>query len=190
MWINGHQIGQVNALQRRQPFAALAGDAEAERLLGLTLAFADLFEAPCGWRDRFDGAPAAWVGGDALREVVSQAGPVDGVVFYDFGSRAEMPFEHPGVLHCPCLAVEGAVVAMSMPDPPQPAPDSEPQAGRKPGSLGKLLPGWLPVMGADGVLRVTGPAGPPDGLALPAGAALDAEGFVIAGGAAVKGDGV
>ena len=26
MWVNGHQIGQINALQRRQPFYGLNGD--------------------------------------------------------------------------------------------------------------------------------------------------------------------
>ena len=99
-------------------------------------------------------------------------------MFYDFGHRALEPVYRAGLLHCPCLAVDGAVIAMSMPDPPLAAADSEPQAGRKPGSWGKLLPGWFLLPSENGHLRAHGPAAPGEGLELPAGTSLDPQGFL------------
>jgi hypothetical protein len=179
-WINGHQVGQINGLQRREPFSILANDPVPDSLPGLRLAFPALFDAEVRPQDQVTAAaPAVWVGGDVLRRAISESPAVKSLVFYDFGGQALEPFEHPGVLHCPCLAIEGAVVAMSMPDPPLPAADSEPQAGRKARSWGKLLPGWYPVAAENGRLRVHGPAAPAEGLELPDGCSLDAEGFLI-----------
>ena len=106
--------------------------------------------------------------------------PTKPLVFYDFGSQAPLAFEHPGVLHCPCLAVAGVVVAMSMPDPPPVADVIDVQAGRKPGTWGRLLPGWFLVRSATGQWLAQGPAAPAAGLILPDGCCLDEDGFLAA----------
>jgi len=66
-----------------------------------------------------------------------------------------------------------------MPDPPLAFATSLPQTGRKPGTWGKLLPGFYLRPGPDGHPRVHGPAAPADGLALPPGTTLDDEGFLV-----------
>lgn len=176
-WVNAHQIGQINALQRKRPFSILAGDPVPDGLPGLRAGFPELFECAVQVRERV--TPGVWVGGDRLREAILEMSAGETVVFYDFGTWALAPCDHPGVLHLPCLAIDGRVVAMSMPDPAKPNTESEPQSGHKPGSWGKLLPGWFPVTDENGRLRVHGPAAPAAGLELPAGCSLDAEGFLV-----------
>lgn len=181
MWINGYQIGQVNALQRRQAFAALAGDPVTEALPGLFAAFADLYQARPDLQPVLPPAAAGpWVGGESLRTALAAATPGDPIVFYDFSAQAVEPFERTGVLHCPCLALAGVVVAMSMPDPPAVSNLKDVQGGRKPGTWGRLLPGWFIAKAADGQLLAHGPAAPAAGLALPHGCFLDDDGFLAA----------
>jgi len=169
MWVNGHQIGQVNALQRRERFFMLK--AEKLDLPAVLLTFPELFGARVEPRD--EAGAGIWVGGDHLRAVLESAPPAGEVVFYDFGSRALEPLQVPGVLHLPCLAVDATVVSLSMPQPPKNEDGDEIQLGHKPGTWGKLLPGWYLKDS-----RVHGPAAPDEGLVLPAGAFLDAEGFI------------
>ncbi len=169
LWINGHQIAQINALQRHTAFHVLLGD---DVPLGV-LAFADLFASPMISHVTVDGAaPDTWVGGERLRKQIAPK-----CVFYDFGSLTIEPSPH----HLPCLAIDGFVIAMSMPHPAQPNPDSEFQAGNKPKSWGKLLPGWFLVTAENGRLNAHGPAAPAEGLLLPLGCFLDAEGFLTRG---------
>ncbi len=179
MWINGHQIGQINALQRRQPFSVLSGDPVPQDLPGLLLTFPELFQAAVKNRDSIDGGhAAAWVGGDDLRQMLGSTQLSKEIVFYDFGPRALEPVYRADLRHCPCLAIDGTVIAMSMPDPPAAAGDSEPQPGHKPGTWGKLLPGWFLLPADNGRLRAHGPAAPEEGLELPAGTSLDPQGFL------------
>lgn len=178
--INGHQIGMINALQRRQPFHMLKGDPFVDELPGLTQGFAKLFRAKLYIRDEFnpnDGAP--WVGSDFLRAIIlsAHASP-QSFAFYDFGTQALAHFERVDCAHYPCLAVDGMVVAMSMADP-APGVDVDPQYGHRANSWGKLLPGWKFASSAPP--RVFGPAADSDGLALPSGCTLDDEGFLIQG---------
>jgi hypothetical protein len=72
------------------------------------------------------------------------------------------------VIHLPCLAVDGMVVAMSLPHPPLPDVRSEFQAGHKADSWGKILPGW----------HIEGGKLFPGGRELPEGAKLDGECFL------------
>lgn len=176
LWINGYQIGQVNALPRRQPFLRLKGDP----LLPGLLAFSQLFRSPLETRPSVDGDQcASWVGGDHLRDVLGATQLTGDIIFYDFGSRALEPILRAGLLHCQCLAVGEIVIAMSMPDPPQPDQDGPPQRGHKPRTWGKLLPGWFLLPAENGGFRAHGPAAPDEGLPLPAGCFLDAEGFLV-----------
>ena len=180
MWINGHQIGMVNALQRRQPFHVLAQDPLLDQLPGLLVAFPELFHAGLRVHESFDGAHSgAWVGGDLLRQMVQSSQiTATGIVLFDFGDKALKPVERAGLCHCPCLAVNGLVVAMSMPHPPPSQDNFEPQLGHLPNSWGKLLPGWQLQQDPAGRLRAHGPASP-DGLPLPEGCHLDKEGFLV-----------
>ncbi len=182
VWINGYQIGQVNALQRRQAFTALADEPLLAALPGLFAAFPELYKAPLKLRDnRQPQDGGAWVGGETLRTLLESAAPGADVVFYDFSARATVPLERTGVLHCPCLVVDGVVVAMSMPDPPPPDDVRDTQYGRRAGTWGKLLPGWFLGQAADGHLLAHGPAAPAAGLILPQGCFLDADGFLAQG---------
>ena len=180
-WANGHQIGMVNALPRARVFHILRDDPLAAELLGLTVAFTNLFRASVEIHDDFDGGMnGVWVGGDALRHAIhySQITAAD-LVFYDFSADCLKPVERAGVCHCPCLALDGVVVALSMPDPPQAAPGFAPQPGHKKGSWGRLLPGWrVAADGENGCLRVHGPAAPAGGIGLPEGCRIDDEGFL------------
>lgn len=186
-WINGYQIGQIHALPRREPFAFLAFDPVPAKVTGLSATFPALFGAHRCSYPGFDPSEAGlWVGGDVLRAAIagSRHAPV---VFFDFSPEAITPLAVDGLVHCPCLAVGGIAVSMSMPDPPLAFRTSEPQLGRKPGSWGKLLPGFFLRNGADGRLRAFGPAAPEEGLPLPEGCTLDAEGFLVTGDAALAG---
>lgn len=60
------------------------------------------------------------------------------------------------------LAVESipAVITISQPDPPLVRSTSNPQLGGKRGTLGRLLPGFVPAIDADGQLLVRGAAVP------------------------------
>lgn len=179
MWINGHQIGQINALQRRQPFSVLEDSLTLLELPGLRLAFPELFGATVESHAKFQPTPAAsWVGGERLRQAIANAPVTADIAFYDFSAMALEPMDKTQIAHFPCLAVAGVVVAMSMPDPPKPAADSEFQPGRKSNSWGKLLPGWYLLPSPAGDLRAHGPAAPEEGLPLPAGCFLDPEGFL------------
>jgi acyl-[acyl-carrier-protein]-phospholipid O-acyltransferase/long-chain-fatty-acid--[acyl-carrier-protein] ligase len=180
--INGHQIGMINALQRRQPFHMVKGDPLVDELPGLTRGFAKSFRAKVCIRDQFDpsdGMP--WVGSDFLREKILSASTASpAFAFYDFGTQAIVSIERDDCAHYPCLAVDGMVVAMSMPDPP-PGIGVDPQHGRRANSWGKLLPGWKISIPQSGTPRAFGPAADADGLALPHGCHLDDEGFLIRG---------
>ena len=174
IWINGHQIGQVNGLQRRHPFHILKADFDQLDLPGLLLTFPELCGVTVKIFEAFDARePRVWVGGEHLRKLLETTPPRGNTTFYDFSQIATLPLEGPKLLHLPCLAAAGRVIAMSMPHPPS-ASASEPQAGHKLGTWGKLLPGWYLENS-----RIHGPAGPDEGIELPAGSVLDAEGFLV-----------
>ncbi|MBX3741242.1 MAG: 1-acyl-sn-glycerol-3-phosphate acyltransferase [Akkermansiaceae bacterium] len=173
--INGHQIGQVNALPWRKPFMALRSDSLAESLPALFDGFSQEFGARADFEDTIVDSHGPWVGGEALRRRLEIAPAGHEMDFYDFSSRASVPLEKDPVRHFPCLAIAGRVISMSMPDPATPRTGTA-QAGSKPGTWGRLLPGWF-IEGR----MVKGPAAP-EGLPLPEGAHVDEEGFVVAGG--------
>jgi acyl-[acyl-carrier-protein]-phospholipid O-acyltransferase/long-chain-fatty-acid--[acyl-carrier-protein] ligase len=181
-WINGHQIAMINALQRRQPFHVLHDDPVLTELHGLFVAFPHLFRTPVRIQPTFSGTESgSWIGGDVLRSLLLST-PISGnIVFHDFGSCALTPVDRAGICHCPCLAINGLVIAMSMPHPPQSTDFFEPQHGHQLHSWGKLLPGWHLKPSPDGTtLHAHGPAAPNVGLPLPPESFLDAEGFLIA----------
>ena len=170
--INGYQIGQINALPWRESFGVLYGDALPAAFENFSGRFGSLIEA----RAVPETIIPRWVGGNALR-AWAESPADDGmeIDFYDFSDRALVPLERAGVRHFPCLAIEGKVVAMSMPDPPKPHRGSNSQPGRKAGTWGKLLPGWFIEDG-----RIKGPACA-KGLPMPEGSSMDSDGFIVPG---------
>lgn len=179
IWVNGHQIGQISGLQRHQPFHVLKGDPSLPDLPSVLLTFCELFGAEPKTYDSVNGNIAgAWVGGDRLRHELGHTQLSAELVFYDFGTNAVEPIFRAGLLHCPCLAVDGIVIAMSMPHPRKPTADSDEQSGHKLGTWGKLLPGWFLLPSANGGFRAHGPAAPEEGLPLPVHCHLDEEGYL------------
>lgn len=182
---NALQLTQVNALQRTQPIHLLDSDPLPGQLPALAV-FSKLQHAPLapfpGLVPPSVNGPGGnlWLGGEALRDLIENSPPRESpAVFFDFSPRAAAPLERPDWIHCPCLAIDGIIVAMSMPDPPLPVATSQPQCGRKPGTLGILLPGFAVVKSETG-LQLRGPAAP-EGLPLPQGYRLDDEGFIVPG---------
>ena len=175
---NALQLAAVNALPRGGDFGILKGDplpaslpalAEYENIFGTIPRES---HSPDPFIDRF------WLGGEDLRRHIEMSPPSSGGVFFDFSPRASQALERTDWVHCPCLAIDGVVVAMSMPDPPLSHPGSKSQPGSKAGALGIVLPGFEVLKEGEAWI-VRGPAAP-DGIALPAGYRVDEQGFVIA----------
>jgi acyl-[acyl-carrier-protein]-phospholipid O-acyltransferase/long-chain-fatty-acid--[acyl-carrier-protein] ligase len=171
---NALQIAHVNALQRGEDFGVIVRDPVPDSLPGLAI-FEEQFRAIRRESSYPDpSSELAWLGGNALRDKIEASIFKKGGFFFDFSDQAARPLRPDlGWLHCPCLAIDGVIVAMSMPEPPKPHAGSKEQTGYKPGSHGILLPGfWV-----DGT-TLRGPA-VPDGLPLPEGTTIDEEGFVF-----------
>lgn len=179
LWVNAHQIGQLDALHWHQPFFVLRDDPDLAGLLPVLAAFAELFGARPRVMEAFDGAlGGTWLGGDLLRKWIQTSQLTAEIVFHDFGEKALKPVERAGLSHCAALAVDGRVISMSMPHPVAARDSFEPQAGHKLRARGKLLPGWYLETDEAGGCLARGPAAP-GGLPLPGGVSLDAEGFVV-----------
>ena len=177
MRANALQLASVNALPWGGDFGILEGDplpaslpglAEYEKVFGT---ISREFHAADATIDRF------WLGGEFLRRRIEKGPASSGGVFFDFSERAIEPLGRGDWLHCPCLAIGGVVVAMSMPDPPLSHPGAKVQAGVKAGAFGILLPGFE-VEEREGRWMVRGAAAP-DGIVLPEGYRVDEEGFVV-----------
>jgi acyl-[acyl-carrier-protein]-phospholipid O-acyltransferase/long-chain-fatty-acid--[acyl-carrier-protein] ligase len=180
LWVNGYQIGQIHGLQRRHGFSVLAAELTAAGTLpaAALLAFSALFKSPLWARPEASLADGGtWAGGDRLRALLETATLTEPVTFYDFSARALEPLQVPHLRHFPGLACSGMVVAMAMPDPAQVPDLKDVQSGSKPGTWGKLLPGWFTLPDAGGGLRLHGPAAPAAGLPLPDTCRVDDEGF-------------
>ena len=175
--INAHQLGQVFALPRHQPFHALSQDSLIDGLMPVFTALAEEFGSTIQRQPSIE-TSAIWVGGRALREML---GASDGssITFHDFSAESAAALNLPGVLHLPGLAIDGVIISVSMPNPSQ-KNGSTMQAGNKPGTWGKLLPGFHLIADENGNLHVHGPAAPAGGFLLPTGTKLDDEGFLVA----------
>ncbi|OYU99259.1 MAG: hypothetical protein CFE26_25980, partial [Verrucomicrobiales bacterium VVV1] len=176
--INAHQIGQTSALPRNQAFHALENDTTSNELSQVLSSFSEQFDSSFELHSTIHAPSTIWIGGHTLRETLASSSG-HAITFYDFSTGAFVALNQPGVLHLPGLAINGVIVAMSMPDPFQKG-DAPIQLGKKPGTWGKLLPGFHLIADESGELRAHGPAAPEEGLALPRGTSLDAEGFLVA----------
>ena len=175
--INACQLGQVGALARRQALHALKDDALMDELSPVLSAFAAQFGSPLERHPSVVDTSVVWIGGNTLRAALRSLNG-QAITFHDFSAEALIPLTLPGLQHLPGLAIGGITISMSMPNPPG-ADDSPAQYGTKPGTWGKLLPGFHLVADETGQLRVHGPATSTNGLPLPLGTSLDEEGFLI-----------
>ena len=168
--LNAHQLTQLDALPRGGTLHVMEGDMP-DGVLDVLREFARQTNGKVIVLRDFDrGAGKVWIGGENLRRrIMAPEHSLESIRFFDFGTDALAPFGKDGVIHLPCLAVDGLVIAMSLPNPPMPDARSEFQAGHKPDSWGKLLPGW----------HIEGGKLFPGGIPLPDGAKLDGECFLI-----------
>lgn len=169
--VNAYQLGQLAALPRKATLHVLAGDETFAPVLPVLERFVKKFGGKLIRSPYFTPtAGSIWLGAEGLREKIKSADFSESEIrFFDFSQTAAAEWDKPGVLHLPCLAVDGLVVSMSIPHPAMPRPESFFQVGHKPGTLGKLLPGWSLE---DGKLY-------PGGLSLAKGARLDGESFLL-----------
>lgn len=168
---NAHQLTQTAAVARGATIHVLASE---ENELKALQAFSRFTQQTGGkWISAPHFSPAdgdLWIGGEKLRKQIETAEAIPGDVhFYDFSDLTNLPLEKPGIVHLPCLAVQGQVISMSMPHPPLAISTSQFQPGNKPGSVGKILPGWYLE---DGTVF-------PGNLSLPAKYRLDEAGFLF-----------
>ena len=176
-WANAMQLGAVNALPWQAAFAWWEDDSEVAALVGL-----------------LDALPR-WRGVRAVRLAAGEAPPagvpvVGGAVaggrlaghgarvFFALGDGVAAD----GVERLPWHAAAGAVVAVSMVDPPLVLGTSLPQEGRRAGSVGRLLPGIVPRTSEDGGLSLVSPSLPEAGVLLPHGSVVDGDGFLFVAG--------
>ena len=177
---NGYQIGQTAALPRHTRLMRLEQEPDLDPLLGLP-AFAKLFRSPIRTHPPHrapDAATTPWIGGSILRQRLRENDALAPQgIFFDFSSDALDPIKLDGWIHCPCLAIDGIIIAMSMPDSPDPDPKARAQPGRRPNTYGRLLPGFCYELHRHPI-HLSGPALDPDGLTLPPSIQIDADGFL------------
>lgn len=168
--INAHQLTQLAALPRKSVLHVLAED---DGLLPVLSRFVKNTRGKILLEKNFrvvDGG--RWIGSDMLRKEIESTDQIgDDVVFYDFSEKATELLENPSLTHLPCFSVRGLIVAMSMPHPAVPLETSAFQAGHKPDSWGRILPGWYLE---NGQLQ-------PGDNALPEKVAMDSNGFLVKG---------
>jgi acyl-[acyl-carrier-protein]-phospholipid O-acyltransferase/long-chain-fatty-acid--[acyl-carrier-protein] ligase len=162
---NGHQLTQLGALPRGEIFRMLEGDEAA----GVGAALEEFVRQTKGEIVRaktFEPKPGdIWIGGESLRKCIEVCGALE-IRFFDFSKDALISINKSGVIHLPCLAGQGMVIAMSF---PHPEVRGDFQAGHKENSWGKLLPGWYWEGGK--IL--------PGEIELPVGSVLDSESFLV-----------
>lgn len=168
--VNAHQLTQLAALPRGAVLHVLEDENDFIRTCGILSRFAKQSGGRMVLEKSFDpDLGGLWLGGNELRkQIESITGIGNEITFHDFSERADQPLERDGVSHMPGLAIDGLIISLSMPHPPLPNETSEFQAGHKPHSLGKILPGWYLE---DGKIF-------PSEMTLPAGLELDSEGFL------------
>lgn len=169
--INGHQISQLGALTRGSRIFILENDETAIALLPALEEFAKLTNGSVVLKKTFSPSEGSqWIGGKALRNSFESTKISEGGIrFFDFSENSDEALVRSGASHFPCYAVDGKVISMSLEQPPTPKGETRQQAGIKPGSWGKILPGWY---FKNNCLQ-------PGNLPLPDGTIIDGEGFVV-----------
>jgi acyl-[acyl-carrier-protein]-phospholipid O-acyltransferase / long-chain-fatty-acid--[acyl-carrier-protein] ligase len=140
-WLNGFQLGQINAIKRGVTFAMWQEDEMSQSLTSFSVGFASLYKNKIVVSEQGLRNSAIWVGGRKTRELLQTIPnlPHDSV-FYDFSGDTNDLLSN--MIHCHCLVIDKIVIAMSMPNPPLGAATSSTQFGMKPNSSGIILPGF------------------------------------------------
>jgi acyl-[acyl-carrier-protein]-phospholipid O-acyltransferase/long-chain-fatty-acid--[acyl-carrier-protein] ligase len=167
---NAHQLKHFNAIPRRAKLHILESDSEIDAIRPVLESFVRSTGGRIIDEKNFiarDGT--LWIGAAELRTQIEKVTQIDGECsFFDFSKQSNQLLEIHGIVHMPCLALNGQVISMSMPHPPLPMVESFFQAGHKLGSFGKLMPGWY----------VEGDKLMPLGIPWPEELEIDAECFV------------
>ncbi|WP_411827207.1 MFS transporter [Luteolibacter sp. AS25] len=168
--INAHQLTQIAALPRGGELILLNREISPALIDTLTV-WAKNTKTGLRFVDRFDPLIGDhWLGMETLwQQIITFNLRHMKITFFDFSKAATSPIENENIVHLPCLAVGGQVISMSMPHPPKPNEKSEFQAGHKPNSFGKILPGW----------HLENNRALPGDLELPEKCSVDGEGFLI-----------
>ncbi|MFN5870850.1 MAG: 1-acyl-sn-glycerol-3-phosphate acyltransferase, partial [Akkermansiaceae bacterium] len=168
---NAHQLMQFDALPRRSTIHILEYDPDMDSFRQVLENFVKASGGKLNReRNFFADEGVLWIGAAELRKQIDSARAISTkCLFYDFSKQAIDLLEIENMVHLPCLALEGQVISMSMPHPQLPKSDSFFQAGHKPKSYGKILPGWYVE---NGKLM-------PSGAAWPENLEIDSESFVV-----------
>jgi acyl-[acyl-carrier-protein]-phospholipid O-acyltransferase / long-chain-fatty-acid--[acyl-carrier-protein] ligase len=168
--LSAYRMTQLEAIPRGARLHILEGELPSSLIASLE-GFAEMTRGHVVKHACFGPLPGGhWIGGETLRQQIADTDRLDNpITFHDFGANALLPLGKENLTHLPCYAVGGDVISMSMPHPAKPLATSTFQAGHKPGSWGKILPGFY-LSGANVF---------PGNLPLPAGAGLDEEGFLV-----------
>ncbi|MFN4873276.1 MAG: MFS transporter [Akkermansiaceae bacterium] len=168
---NVHQLMQFDALPRRSTIHILEYDPDMDSFRQVLENFVKASGGKLNReRNFFADEGVLWIGAAELRKQIDSARAISTkCLFYDFSKQAIDLLEIENMVHLPCLALEGQVISMSMPHPQLPKSDSFFQAGHKPKSYGKILPGWYVE---NGKLM-------PSGAAWPENLEIDSESFVV-----------
>jgi acyl-[acyl-carrier-protein]-phospholipid O-acyltransferase / long-chain-fatty-acid--[acyl-carrier-protein] ligase len=168
---NAHQLKLIDALPQRSTIYILEHDPEIDMIRPVLEKFIRSSSGKLIREKSFVAHEGVfWLGASELRKQIERGEKIDAKFrFYDFSKQATDLLGISNVIHLPCLALDGNVISMSMPHPPLPKSDSVFQAGHKPESFGKILPGWYVV---NGQLM-------PSGAAWPENLEIDSEGFVV-----------
>jgi acyl-[acyl-carrier-protein]-phospholipid O-acyltransferase / long-chain-fatty-acid--[acyl-carrier-protein] ligase len=166
--ISAHRLTQLNAIPRGSEIHLIEGEVD---FLPILAEFCRATNSRLVQHAAF--APLlgkTWLGAAKLRTQIEGTHILENEIhFHDFSSSTATPLEKENLLHLPALAIAGEIIAMSMQHPPMPHKSNTFQTGNKPGSYGKILPGF----------HLENAAIHPGNHHLPEGATLDGEGFLI-----------
>ncbi|MGJ8642883.1 MAG: MFS transporter [Luteolibacter sp.] len=139
--ISAHRLTQLNAIPRGSEIHIIEGEVdfiptleEFCRTTNSHLVKHECFAPLLG---------KIWIGTTKLRTQIESTSTLENEIhFHDFSTSAAKPIEKENLLHLPALAIGSEIIAMSMQHPPIPETSKSSQSGHKPGSYGKVLPGF------------------------------------------------
>lgn len=166
--ISAHRLTQLNAIPRGSEIHIIEGEVD---FIPILEEFCRTTNSRLVKHEAF--APLLgkiWLGAVKLRSQIESTRILENeIYFHDFSTSAPKPVEKENLLHLPALAIGSEIIAMSMPHPPTSKNSKHVQTGHKPGSYGKVLPGFHLD---NGNIQ-------PGNHPLPEGTTLDAECFLI-----------
>ena len=138
--VSAHRLTQLNAIPRGTDIHILEGETD---FLPVLREFSRITGGDVITHAAFAPLGKIWLGSTTLRtQIESATSPATQIHFHDFSPLAATPLKKQNLLHLPALAIAGEIISMSMENPPLPESSKHPQNGTKPGTYGKVLPGF------------------------------------------------